>query len=436
MANPKATIALSNASSCSLIAESSTPKSRLKTKVSIKKNDIKIFIKVPFIDFSYNTRMKFEPYPFEKLNNLLKNIIPNKNYTPSVLTIGEPQFETPNFIQEALKDSSALLKKYPKTAGEKNLREAQMNFVSKRFDVELNDEQIIPTFGTREVLFNFPQFLLFDKEESTIAFTNPFYQIYEGAAIATRSKTIHLNLSEKNNFKPTINEEELSSCDLVILNFPNNPTTSCLSLEELGEWVFLALKHDFVLLNDECYSEIYTDKKIPSLLEASMHVGNVSFKNVLVINSISKRSSAPGLRSGFIAGDENILKEYMKYRTYIGCASPLPLQSAAASAWNDELHVEKSREIYKKNFVLAKDILGVEIPEATFYVWLKVKNPIEFTVELFEKYNVKVLPGEYLAREDANGVNPGVDFVRIALVESEDKTKNALERIKECLDAR
>jgi len=378
--------------------------------------------------------MKFEPYPFEKLNNLLKNIIPNKSYEPSVLTIGEPQFETPDFIQDTLKDNSNLLKKYPKTSGEPILREAQREFVKKRFDVELSDEQIIPTFGTREVLFNFPQFLLFEKENPTIAFTNPFYQIYEGAAIATKAKTIYLNLDEKNNFKPCIDEEKLATCDLVILNFPNNPTTSCLSLNELGEWVFLALKYDFVLLNDECYSEIYTDKVIPSLLEASLHVGNVSFKNILVINSVSKRSSAPGLRSGFIAGDDLILKEYMKYRTYIGCASPLPLQSAAAAAWSDELHVEKAREIYKQNFIVAKEILGVEIPEATFYVWLKVQNPIEFTQKLYREYNVKVLPGEYLAREDKNGINPGKDFVRIALVESVEKTKSALLRVKECLN--
>ena len=378
--------------------------------------------------------MKFEPYPFEKLNNLLKNIIPNKSYEPSVLTIGEPQFETPDFIQDTLKDNSNLLKKYPKTSGEPILREAQREFVKKRFDVELSDEQIIPTFGTREVLFNFPQFLLFEKENPTIAFTNPFYQIYEGAAIATKAKTIYLNLDEKNNFKPCIDEEKLATCDLVILNFPNNPTTSCLSLNELGEWVFLALKYDFVLLNDECYSEIYTDKAIPSLLEASLHVGNVSFKNILVINSVSKRSSAPGLRSGFIAGDDLILKEYMKYRTYIGCASPLPLQSAAAAAWSDELHVEKAREIYKQNFIVAKEILGVEIPEATFYVWLKVQNPIEFTQKLYREYNVKVLPGEYLAREDKNGINPGKDFVRIALVESVEKTKSALLRVKECLN--
>ncbi len=377
--------------------------------------------------------MNFEPYPFEKLNNLLQNIIPNKNYDASVLTIGEPQFETPTFIQNALKESTNLLKKYPKTSGEANLREAQREFVLKRFNTELSDVQIIPTFGTREVLFNFPQFLLFDKQNPVMAYTNPFYQIYEGAAIATKSKIILLNLNEKNSFKPEINEDELSRCDLVILNFPNNPTSSVLTIEELAQWVKLSLKHDFVLLNDECYSEIYTDKPIPSLLEASTFAGNESFKNIVVINSISKRSSAPGLRSGFIAGDEEILKEYMKYRTYVGCASPLPLQSAAAAAWLDEAHVASSREVYKKNFLIAREILGVEVPQATFYIWMEVKNAIDFTAKLYEKYNVKVLPGEFLARENSKGENPGKDFIRIALVENEEKTRNALERIKECL---
>ncbi|MEA2072241.1 MAG: succinyldiaminopimelate transaminase [Campylobacterota bacterium] len=378
--------------------------------------------------------MNFEPYPFEKLNNLLQNIIPNENFTPSILTIGEPQFETPEFIQKSLQENSPLLKKYPKTGGEKNLRDAMLSFNQKRFNLALTNEQIIPTFGTREVLFNFPQFLLFDKENPVMAYTNPFYQIYEGAAIATRSKVIHLNLSAQNNFKPKIDEEELATCDLVILNFPNNPTTATLTLDELGVWVKLALKHDFVLLNDECYSEIYTKEPIPSLLEASVHVGNTTFKNTLVINSISKRSSAPGLRSGFIAGDAEILKEYMKYRTYVGCASPLPLQSAAAAAWSDEAHVSASREVYKANFAIAKEILGTEIPNATFYLWIEVKDTLEFTKKLYKDYNVKVLPGEFLARENANGINPGVGHIRIALVESQEKTRNALNRIKECLN--
>jgi len=378
--------------------------------------------------------MHFEPYPFEKLNDLLKDITPNKDYTPSVLTIGEPQFETPAFIQKALKESTNLLQKYPKTTGEAELREAMRGFVARRFHVKLSNEEIIPTFGTREVLFNFPQFLLFDKEKSVMAYTNPFYQIYEGAAIATRSEVIHLNLSAKNNFKPTLSDTELDRCDLVILNFPNNPTTATLNIDELGEWVTLALKHNFVLLNDECYSEIYTDKAIPSLLQASQKVGNSDFKNILVINSISKRSSAPGLRSGFIAGDAKILKEYMKYRTYVGCASPLPLQHAAAVAWSDEAHVAASRAIYKENFQVAKEILGTAIPEATFYLWIHVGDALAITKKLYREYNVKVLPGEFLARTDKHQQNPGVGYIRIALVENPQKTKEVLLRIKECLN--
>ena len=377
--------------------------------------------------------MNFEPYPFEKLNNLLANIHLTCKHSPIALTIGEPQFETPVFIQKALCDNASLLRKYPKTAGEDMLIQAQLDFIKKRFHTQLTSSQLIPTFGTREVLFNFPQFLLFDKKEPVMAYTNPFYQIYEGAAIASRAKVIHLNLTQTNNFKPEINEEELSKCHLVILNFPNNPTASVLSIEELAIWVKLALKHDFVLLNDECYSEIYTSQAIPSLLEASTFAGNATFKNVLVINSISKRSSAPGLRCGFIAGDAKILQEYMKYRTYIGCASPLPLQSAAAAAWSDEIHVSISREIYKENFALAQEILGIKAPEATFYIWLKVGDALAFTQKLYKEYNVKVLPGEYLARENAAGENPGKGFVRIALVENPQTTKEALLRIKECL---
>ncbi|MBU1642095.1 succinyldiaminopimelate transaminase [bacterium] len=375
--------------------------------------------------------MTFEPYPFEKLNRLLADITPNPELEPILLTIGEPQFETPAFIQDALKESVSLLRKYPKTAGEEYLVDAMRGFVKRRFGVELSENELVTSFGTREVLFNFPQYLLFDKAAPQIAFTNPFYQIYEGAAIASRAEMHFLNLNEETGYKPAMDEAVLAKCDLVILNFPNNPTASCLSLEELGEWVKLALKHDFVLVNDECYSEIYTDRPVPSLLEASLYVGNDNYKNVLVINSISKRSSAPGLRSGFIAGDAEILKGYQEYRTYVGAASPLPLQVAAAAAWSEEAHVERSRAVYRRNFELAKEILGTEMPVATFYLWLKVDNALEMTRRLYKEYNLKVLPGEYLARTDESGENPGRDYLRIALVENEEKTKTALLRIKE-----
>ena len=375
--------------------------------------------------------MNFEKYPFEKLNELLEGIIPNDKYELSALTIGEPKFETPAFIQDKLKETSSLLRKYPSTIGEPFLRESMINFVKTRFNVSLQISQIVPTFGTREVLFNFPQFALFDKKEPIMAFTNPFYQIYEGAAIASRAEVIHIDLTKENNFKATLSDEELKKCDLVILNFPNNPTSASMGVEELGEWVKKALEFDFILVNDECYSEIYFDenKKPASLLEASIKVGNIDFKNVLVMNSISKRSSAPGLRSGFIAGNANILKNYLQYRTYVGCASPVPLQEAAAVAWNDQEHVADFRKIYKKNFEIANELLGTPIPEATFYIWLEVEDELEFTKSLYKEKNIKVLPGSFLGR---NGLGKG--YIRIALVENEEKTKEVLQRLKDFID--
>jgi aspartate/methionine/tyrosine aminotransferase len=368
--------------------------------------------------------MNFETYPFEKLAQLLKNVVPNPEYEALSLTIGEPQFATPQFILDALNDNVLLLNKYPKTAGEAVLREGMLRYLQKRFDLSLDNSQIIPTFGTREVLFNFPQFLLHDVEEPVMVFPNPFYQIYEGAAKACRAEVIYLNLNAPNNFQPVVDEVALSKADFVILNSPNNPTSSVMQMDDLKKWVELALKHDFVLMNDECYADLYLNEPLPSLLNASIEVGNKDFKNVLVINSISKRSSAPGLRSGFIAGDAEILKEYMVYRTYVGCASPLPLQEAAAVAWADQEHVALFREKYKKNFEVAKEILGIDAPEATFYIWLKVEDEILFTTTLYKKYNLKVIPGSFLGRE-----GEGKGYVRLALVYEADKTREALRRI-------
>ena len=375
--------------------------------------------------------MNFEKYPFEKLNELLAGIVPNEKYELSALTIGEPKFETPQFIQDKLKQTSSSLRKYPSTIGEPFLRESMINFVQNRFNITLSLNQIVPTFGTREVLFNFPQFALYNKQNPVMAFTNPFYQIYEGAAIASRAEVIHIDLVKENNFKAYLSDEDLKKCDLVILNFPNNPTSASMGVEELGEWVKKALEFDFILVNDECYSEIYFDetKKPASLLEASILVGNSDFKNVLVMNSISKRSSAPGLRSGFIAGDAAILKDYLQYRTYVGCASPVPLQEAAAVAWNDQNHVAEFRKIYKKNFEIAKEILGIKTPEATFYIWLEVEDELEFTKKLYKEKNIKVLPGSFLGRNSL-----GKNYIRIALVENEEKTREVLTRLKDFIN--
>ncbi len=372
--------------------------------------------------------MNFKRYPFEKLNNLLQDISPNSNLEPLSLTIGEPQFNTPKFILDELNSKAHLLNRYPKSSGEPILKEGILIYLKNRFNLDLKASQIIPTFGTREVLFNFPQFLLHNIKNPTMAFTNPFYQIYEGASIASRAKVIYLNLTPENSFKPQIDENELRRCHLVIINTPNNPTSSVMLLDELKRWVKLALKYNFTLLNDECYIDLYLDKPLPSLLNASIEVGNSSFKNILVVNSISKRSSAPGLRSGFIAGDENILREYMRYRTYVGCASPLPLQYASAKAWANQSHVDEFRAKYIKNFKIAKEILGIEPPLATFYIWLKVDDDIEFTKKLYQEYNLKVIAGSFLGRD-----GKGKGFVRLALVYDENRTREALNRLKKAL---
>jgi len=339
--------------------------------------------------------MQFEMYPFEKLNRLIEGIVPNQALAPMSLTIGEPQFATPQFILDALHDNSTLLNKYPKTSGEAILREGMLCYLDQRFGLTIEDSQLIPTFGTREVLFNFPQFLLHEKKDPVMLFPNPFYQIYEGAAMASRAEVIYLRLEPENGFQPHIDTEVLKRADLVILNTPNNPTASSMGMEALRQWVRLALEHDFVLLNDECYIDLYLDAPLPSILNASIEVGNDTFKNILTINSVSKRSSAPGLRSGFIAGDKEILARYMTYRTYVGCASPLPLQHAAAVAWADQSHVAVFRQKYIKNFEVAKEILGISPPEATFYIWLAVEDALAFTQKLYKEYNLKVLPGAF-----------------------------------------
>jgi N-succinyldiaminopimelate aminotransferase len=376
--------------------------------------------------------VKFESYPFEKLAALTKDISPNAEYSPLKLTIGEPQFETPAFIREKLCATSGTLNKYPKTAGEDELKNAMLGFVHRNFGVELKSSELIPTLGTREVLFNFPQFYLFGKTSPIMAYPNPFYQIYEGAAIASKSEVLHMNLEVQNGFLPSLDRlieqiQKGKKPHIVILNSPNNPTASVMDMDELKKWMSAALEHDFLLINDECYNQIYFGTPPPSLLEAAKAIGNESFKNCLVLNSISKRSSAPGLRSGFIAGDAKILEEYLKYRTYVGATNGLPMQYAAAAAWNDEEHVVEARDKYRQNFEVATRYLGTPMADATFYIWFAVGNGVEFAANLYRQKNVLVLPGSFLARDFAN------EYVRIALVESPEKTAEAIKRLRDFL---
>ncbi len=368
--------------------------------------------------------MYFEKYPFEKLHELFVALKKNNSYNPISLTIGEPQFPTPTFIQEALQKSSAELSKYPNSRGEESLREAVIDYIMRRYKISLKNSEVILSFGTREVLFNLPQFLLLDKKNPIIAYPNPFYQIYEGAARVSRARSILMPLNNENNFTPFLSKEEMQEVHVVILNSPNNPTGKAMSLDELKLWVQYALEYDFIIISDECYSEIYQDAPPHSILEASKAIGNFAFKNILALNSISKRSNAPGLRSGYLAGDFRILQEYMRYRTYLGCAIPLPLQRAATLAWADDETPKKAREVYTNNFFLAKEMLNIAIEPYTFYIWLYVEDDISFTKKIYEQYAVSVLPGSFLGRE---GVGKG--YVRIALVHETIKCKEALQRL-------
>ncbi len=370
-------------------------------------------------------QFNFQPYPFEKLRDLFSGITPPGSVTD--LSVGEPKFQTPQIIQNALAASTGELSKYPKTLGEPDLSAAQRAFFARRFGIALSPDELLPTLGTREVLFNFPQFLLFGKQDPTMCYTNPFYQIYEGAAKASRARVFHISLEKQNGFKPVIDTAQLKLADLVILNFPNNPTGSVLSVQDLARWVSLALEYDFFLLNDECYSEIYTQSAPPSILQACKSVGNDEFKNVFCVNSISKRSAAPGLRSGFIAGDTRVLKQYAQYRTYLGAANGNPMQRAAAAAWQDESGAEEIRKKFAANTEAARKIFG-SAPEATFYLWLEVQDDLLTAQNLLKNYAIKVLPGSFLGRGGA-----GRGFIRVALVEEPQKMQTALEKLKECL---
>lgn len=397
--------------------------------------------------------MTFNPYPFEKLRALLESCDTNANKTESCklhsssglnLSIGEPAFPSPTKVVQALCDNASLIRYYPTL--DSKLPEVQREFFYKRFNIALKEDELIPTFGSREVLFNFTHFIFTSdickkQNTPTLAFPNPFYQIYEGAQIANHADAIYMPLSEQNNFKPKLLESDLRKVSMVILNSPNNPTGQILNREELMEWAKLALEYDFILVNDECYSEIYKDNAPPSLLEACKAIGNTSFKNSFVINSISKRLSAPGLRSGFIAGDSNILKDYKVFRTYVGISMPLTLQKASIIAWQEDEYAQSIRKKFAKNLEIAQEIFpNTHVYPYTFYLWLCVANTkhkipkdftsdMLFTQELYKRSGHKVLPGSFLGREKS-----GMGYVRIALTHEEDIMRKALLDIKECYE--
>ncbi|MGJ0490525.1 succinyldiaminopimelate transaminase [Methylobacter sp.] len=386
------------------------------------------------------------PYPFEKLAQLKRGIVPPDNKEHIALSIGEPAHATPHLIQEALLTHLHGLSKYPTTKGIPELRAAIADWLSRRFDVpsELIDPetQVLPVNGTREALFSFAQCVVDPAcaaPAPVVIMPNPFYQIYEGAALLAGAEPYYLNTLEDSGYLPdfdAVPEAIWQRCQLIYICSPGNPTGSVMERASHEKLLGLAEKYDFVIASDECYSELYDDENNPpqGLLETAYAMGNNAFKRCVVFHSLSKRSNAPGLRSGFVAGDADILQQYFQYRTYHGSAMSLPTQHASIKAWQDEAHVIENRQLYREKFAAVIDILAdvctISKPPAGFYIWLKV--PIadtEFTQRLFAQENVTVLPGSFLSRE-FNGINPGENHVRIALVAPLDECIDAARRIK------
>ncbi|MSS76718.1 MAG: succinyldiaminopimelate transaminase [Methyloglobulus sp.] len=369
------------------------------------------------------------PYPFEKLAQLKHGIIAPEHKAHISLSIGEPTHPTPAFIQHALFEHIKGLGAYPTTKGIPALRQAIADWLCFRFKIpagEIDPEtHILPVSGTREALFSIAQCVVAASAKPIVIMPNPFYQIYEGAALLAGAEPYFLNTTEASGYLAdfeSVPEMIWERCRLVYICSPGNPSGAVMSQETQEKLIRLAEKYDFIIASDECYSELYDDEGNPpvGLLQTAYAMGNKAFKRCLVFHSLSKRSNAPGLRSGFVAGDAEILQSYFQYRTYQGCAMPLPTQHASIRAWQDEAHVIENRELYRAKFAAFIDILSnvcdISKPEASFYVWLKTTLPdTEFAQQLFAKENVTVLPGSYLSRE-FGGLNPGKNHVRIALV--------------------
>lgn len=383
-----------------------------------------------------------QPYPFEKLARLKQGIVPPTGKTHIALSIGEPKHVTPHIIQEALMTHMHGLSVYPSTRGLPELRQTMADWIAKRFKItadSINPEtQVLPVNGTREALFSFAQCLIEPSEKPFVVMPNPFYQIYEGAALLAGAQPYFLNTAEENAYLPdfdSVPESVWQRCRLLYICSPGNPTGAVIAQKQLEQLIELAERFDFVIASDECYSEIYADEINPpiGLLEAAVAIGNNEFKRCVVFHSLSKRSNAPGLRSGFVAGDAEIMQRYFQYRTYHGCAMPIPTQHASIQAWNDETHVVDNRKLYREKFNafagIVSDACAITIPPGGFYIWLKTPvSEIQFAQRLFASENVTVLPGSFLSRT-FNESDPGRDHVRIALVAPIDECVDAAKRI-------
>ncbi|MBA1234534.1 succinyldiaminopimelate transaminase [Stutzerimonas nitrititolerans] len=386
---------------------------------------------------------RLQPYPFEKLRALLAGVQPAEDKRAIALSIGEPKHRSPEFVAQALADNLDQLSVYPTTLGIAALREAIAGWCERRFDLQPGTldpaRQVLPVNGTREALFSFTQAMVQRSADALVLSPNPFYQIYEGAAFLAGATPHYLPCLAENGFNPDFDAVPAAiwqRTQILFLCSPGNPTGALIPLETLKKLIALADEHDFIIAADECYSELYFDESAPppGLLSACAALGRNDFKRCVVFHSLSKRSNLPGLRSGFVAGDADILKAFLLYRTYHGCAMPVQTQLASIAAWNDEEHVQANRQLYRQKFDAVLEILApvmnVQRPDGGFYLW--PETPVDdqrFTRELFASEHVTVVPGSYLSRE-VDGFNPGANRVRLALVAPLEDCIEAAQRIR------
>ena len=395
----------------------------------------------PFID-------KLKPYPFERLVKLKQGVTPPAQLAHIPLSIGEPKHAAPEFILQALRENLAGLGSYPNAKGLPELRQAIAAWLSRRYKLpaaRLDPErQVLPVSGTREGLFAFAQAVIDPAKKPLVLMPNPFYQIYEGAAFLAGAEPWFMNTEEQNGFLPDLDavpESVWKRCQLLYICTPGNPTGAVMDVAYLKRVLELADRYDFIIASDECYAEIYNDEQNPppGLLEACERLGRHDFKRCVVFHSLSKRSSVPGLRSGFVAGDAAVMDKYLLYRTYHGCALPVPTQLASVLAWSDDKHVVENRRLYREKFQAAMDILApvldLKCPPAAFYLWPRTPGDDEnFARGLFGSQNVTVLPGSYLSRQGAGG-DPGKGRVRISLVAPTEECAEAARRIRRYVES-
>jgi len=384
-----------------------------------------------------------QPYPFERLRALLAGATPPAGLRPISLGLGEPQHPTPALVKEALAANLAGLARYPVTLGLPELRTAVSEWLARRHGVPPPDpaKQVIPVNGSREGIFSIAQAVLDPGEkEALVAIPNPFYQVYEGSTLLAGAKPYFINALAANNLRPdwdAVPQSAWARVRMMYVCSPSNPHGRVMTLEDWTRVFDLSERHGFIVVSDECYSEIYFDEARAPLgaLAAARRLGRDSYPRLVVLGSLSKRSSAPGLRSGYAAGDAALLQRYMAYRTYHGAAMSNAVQMASIAAWRDEAHVIENRRLYREKFAAfferVNPVLPLAMPEAAFYFWAQVgADDVSFTRDLFAETHITVLPGSYIARE-ANGVNPGRGYVRMALVSTVEDAVEAAERVRD-----